>query len=109
MHATHQKGIEVVYSGGGQTADDVIVAEASRLAGTGRVIVVSNDADLRSRCLSAGCEVSGSQNLLRQMPGRAPAPSDEEDGESPPTLSTRKHGNPHRAPRKARRPRPVRF
>jgi predicted RNA-binding protein with PIN domain len=99
-----------MFSARGQSADDVIVDEASSLARTGRVIVVSNDLEVRERCRAVGCEVSGSENLLQQMPGttrRAAQSVDEDDDE--PSLSTIKRGNPRRLPKKSRRPRDVRF
>lgn len=108
-HAQRAGRIEVVYSARGQTADDVMIREARGLGRGARVVVVSNDAEVQSLCRSCGCEVSGSENLLRQLPGQAPSSQewDEEDDDAP-TLSTVKRGNPRRASRK-RRKREVRF
>jgi len=110
-HAHHRQAgkITVVYSAAGQSADDLIVLQAGSLARSGSVIVVTNDRDVRDRCRDAGCEVSGSENLLGQLPGRAaPRPPDQDD-EDYRTLSTAKRGNPRRAPRGRRRSRDVRF
>jgi predicted RNA-binding protein with PIN domain len=104
----HQLGrIETLYSAQGQTADEVIVDQARRLSHAGRVVVVSNDQEVCDRCRAEGCEVSGSENLLRQLPGRVQSRT-EPDDEPEPTLSTIKRGNPRRASRRNRR-REVRF
>jgi predicted RNA-binding protein with PIN domain len=106
-HRRQAGRIEVVYSPAGRRADDLIMAQAEALAGTGTVIVVSNDREIQDRCRAAGCQVSGSENLLGQLPGRMrPEPDDE--GEIR-TLSTAKRGNPRRAPRGRKRQRDVRF
>jgi predicted RNA-binding protein with PIN domain len=110
VHASRLGRVVTVFSAQGQTADEVIVAEARNLAGRGQVVVVSNDIELRERCRSAGCAVSGSENLLQQLPGRsAPTPPDPGEDEIIPTLSTVKRGNPHRAGKRVRRQREIRF
>ncbi len=106
----HRVGrIDTMYSAHGQTADDVIVAQASVLARSGRVVVVSNDVEVRERCRAEGCEVSASGNLLDQIPGRprrtAPDPGDL----GPTTLSTVKRGNPRRTSKRDRENRDIRF
>lgn len=110
-HAHHRQAgrISVVYSASGQRADDLIMAEAEHLAGKGSVIVVSNDREIRDRCRAAGCQVSGSENLLGQLPGHARRVEPTEDADDVRTLSTTKRGNPRRAPRGRRRSRDVRF
>lgn len=102
--------VDLVFSRRGQTADDVIVEQASALATSGRVVVVSNDVQVRENCRAAGCEVSASENLLDQMPGRIrPRQSEGEDEYRPGTLSTEKKGNARRSSRRARRQRDIRF
>lgn len=110
QHVQSQRmgGILVLYSARGQTADDVIVAHAQTLSGQAEVVVVSNDVAVRENCRAAGCEVSGSENLLNQLPGQRrarPEPVEERD----PTLSTVKHGNPRRSSKRERRRKDVRF
>jgi predicted RNA-binding protein with PIN domain len=109
---THKLGrIVIMYSARGQTADDVIVSQARSLSAHGRVVVVSNDVEVRENCRAAGCEISGSENLLTQLPGgRRPVNAvidEDEDVET--SLATTKHGNPRRASKKARRHHDVRF
>lgn len=110
VHMQRRGRVEVMYSARGQTADDLIVAQARALAGGGRVVVVSNDAELREQCLAVGCTVSGSENLLAQLPGRRPQPAidarGDDDGK---TLSPVKRGNPRRLSRRARAQRDFRF
>lgn len=109
IHAHTVGRIRVLYSARGQSADDVIVREAGASRAGGQVIVVTNDIEVREQCRAAGCEVSGSENLLDQLPGnvrRLPAREDEEDRD--PSLSTVKRGNSRRAPRRSRN-RDVRF
>jgi uncharacterized protein len=110
VHAHTVGRVRVVYSARGQTADEVIIREAAELSGRGRVIVVTNDGEVRDRCRSEGCDVSGSENLLGQLPGkprRLPR-QDEGDLDPDPSLSTVKRGNPRRSPRRGG-PRDVRF
>jgi predicted RNA-binding protein with PIN domain len=109
VHAHSVGRVRVLYSARGQTADDVIVREASAERARGRVIVVTNDVEVREKCRAAECEVSGSENLLSQLPGKArklPAGEDAEDRD--PTLSTVKRGNPRRSSRRSRE-RDIRF
>lgn len=109
VHAHSVGRVRVLYSARGQTADDVIVREASAERARGRVIVVTNDVEVREKCRAAECEVSGSENLLSQLPGKArklPAREDAEDRD--PTLSTVKRGNPRRSSRRSRE-RDIRF
>ena len=109
VHRGRLGRITLLYSARGQRADDVIVDQAAALAARGRVIVVTNDRDVQERCRALGCEVSGAENLLRQVPGR-PRHASSLDGDEPATrLSTVKRGNPRRSPRRARRQREVRF
>jgi predicted RNA-binding protein with PIN domain len=108
---SHRRGrVDTVYSARGQSADDVIVSQARDTVRRGRVVVVSNDAEVRENCRAEGCEVSTSENLLGQMPGRygngSGRQEDDYDGR---TISTAKRGNPRRSSRRARRQREVRF
>jgi len=108
VHSHRIGRIQCLYSARGQTADEVIVRQARQLAAQGRVIVVTNDRAVQEDCRAHGCEVSGSENLLQQVPGRRRSgPPVEDDVE--PSLSTAKRGNPRRAPRRDRRPRDIRF
>lgn len=109
VHAHSVGRVRVLYSARGQSADEVIVREAGSLRATGQVIVVTNDIEVRDRCRAADCEVSGSENLLNQLPGkvrRLPAQEDEDGSE--PSLSTVKRGNPRRSRRRSHE-RDVRF
>ncbi len=102
--------IEILYSARGQTADEVIVAHAETLSHRARVVVVTNDVAVRENCRAAGCEVSGSENLLSQLPGaRRASPGRDEDDEPYGTLSTVKRGNPRRSSKRERRRRDVWF
>jgi predicted RNA-binding protein with PIN domain len=100
--------VRVVYSARGQSGAVVLVRQAGELSRLGPVIVVTNDVEVRERCRAERCEVSGSENLLGQLPGRprrAPVPDDDVPE---PSLSTVKRGNPRRSPRRSRE-RDVRF
>ena len=110
VHSHRMGRIDVLYSAQGQSADDVIVHQAEALAGRGPVVVVSNDVAVREACRMHGCEVSGSENLLLQLPGqvRGRRRAEDED-DAPRNLSTEKRGNPRRASRKDRRRRDYRF
>lgn len=109
VHRSRMGRVVLLYSARGQSADDVIIDEARRLASQGRVVVVSNDVEVREHCRAAGSEVSSSENLLAQIPGHiSPSPSSGDD-ERRPNLSTSKHGNPHRSSRRSRRQRDIRF
>jgi predicted RNA-binding protein with PIN domain len=111
IHGYRMGRVRLLYSARGQTADDVIVAEARTMARSGPVVVVTNDVEVREHCREAGCEVSGSENLLQQIPGHAPARREHEpgDGDGRVGLSTEKRGNPRRSSRKARQQRDFRF
>jgi predicted RNA-binding protein with PIN domain len=110
VHTQRMGRVLVMYSARGQIADDVIIEEARRLSVQGAVIVVTNDVHVRESCRAEGCQVSGSENLLQQMPGHVrPVPRTNEEEDYDPSLSTVKRGNPRRAPRGSRRSRDVRF
>lgn len=109
VHAHRLGRIDTLYSARGQSADDVIVAQAQALSASARVVVVTNDVAVRENCRAAGCEVSGSENLLGQLPGKLRPPAREQEEPLRTGQSTVKHGNPRRASRKGRRPRDVRF
>ncbi|MGI8824700.1 MAG: NYN domain-containing protein [Chloroflexota bacterium] len=105
VHVHRHGRVLMLFSARGQSADDVIVAQAQQLSRRGKVVVVSNDVDVRENSRANGAEVSGSENLLTQMPGRrqrTEGQSDSEDGRER-SLSTRKHGNPRRASKRSRR------
>jgi uncharacterized protein len=117
VHGHRMGRIELIYSARGQTADDVIIKRARSMAPGSHVVVVTNDVEVREHCRAEGCEVSGSENLLGQLPGRA-APrqsyqnyqsSENDHLQTRETLSTEKRGNPRRASRKARKQRDFRF
>jgi predicted RNA-binding protein with PIN domain len=111
VHGQTRGRIRLLYSARGQTADDVIVQEARNLARSASVVVVTNDVEVREHCRAEGCEVSGSENLLTQLPGaRNPARvSREEDVDYPSSVSTEKRGNPRRSSRRERKRRDFRF
>ncbi|GAC1445248.1 MAG: hypothetical protein NVSMB52_05830 [Chloroflexota bacterium] len=110
VHTQRLGRVDMVYSARGQSADDVIVARAQELSSHGQVVVVSNDVEVRENCRAEGCDVSGSENLLTQIPGRARPPQRAMDGEADSsTRSTVKRGNPRRSSRKDRRQRDIRF
>ncbi|MGH2447047.1 MAG: NYN domain-containing protein [Chloroflexota bacterium] len=96
--------VEILYSGRGRLADDVIVAQARELGPLEAVVVVTNDIDVREQCRAAGCRVTASENLLDQIPGTGNLTAVEhEEFDAPASLSTVKHGNPRRTGKKARR------
>lgn len=109
VHGHRIGRVDVVYSARGETADDVIVVQAGALAGREQVVVVSNDLEVRERCRAAGCEISSSDNLLNQVPGRPKLTTDRDEEDLAPALSTVKKGNPRRSPRGAKRKREIRF
>ncbi|HZS93674.1 MAG TPA: NYN domain-containing protein [Chloroflexota bacterium] len=104
VSAHHVGRVEVLYSARGQLADDVIIDQARELTGRGAVVVVTNDQDVRRQCAAVGCDVTGSENLLSQVPGRRArtgAPEIDDDDRVP-TLSTTKRGNPRRTGKRAK-------
>jgi predicted RNA-binding protein with PIN domain len=113
VHGHRMGRIQLLYSARGQTADDVIIAHARSLAPGAHVVVVSNDVEVREHCRAEGCDISGSENLLGQIPGavktRPFAQVQDLESEMRGTLSTEKRGNPRRSSRKARRQRDFRF
>lgn len=116
QNSFRQGRVLVVFSARGQSADDVIKARVHATTDPEQVVVVTNDVDIRLYCERHGCAVSGSENLLNQLPGprrlmRLPSqPRDEDEPDNTPhTLTTVKKGNPRRAPRHSRRPRDYRF
>jgi predicted RNA-binding protein with PIN domain len=109
VHLQRMGRVQLLYSAQGQTADDVIIQHARSLGRQGNVIVVTNDVEVRENCRAAGCEVTSSENLLGQIPGRPPARREGQDDDRDPTLSTRKKGNPRRQSKKSRNQRDIRF
>ena len=109
IHSRRMGRIDTMYSAQGQTADDVIVEQAGVLARSGRVVVVSNDVEVRERCRAEGCEVSASGNLLDQIPGRPRKAVSDTGDPGPTTLSTVKRGNPRRTSKRERGKRDIRF
>ena len=108
VHASRRGRVEILYSGIGQTADEVIIDQVRRLL-PARTVVVSNDLEVRDRARVMGSDVSSAENLLKQVPGPVlKRRTDEDDAEERATLSTVKRGNPRRSSRKSRR-REVRF
>jgi predicted RNA-binding protein with PIN domain len=108
IHGHRLGSVSIVFSAAGQTADDVIAARARGLSAGARVVVVSNDVELRERCRAEGCDVTGSENLLSQLPGRQQRAEPTENDEAP-SLSTIKRGNPRRTSKRSRRQREYRF
>jgi uncharacterized protein len=109
VHSLRVGRIDTMFSAQGQSADDVIVQQAGTLVRTGRVVVVSNDVEVRERCRAEGCEVSASGNLLDQIPGRPRKGPPEREELEIPSLSTVKRGNPRRSSKRDRGSRDIRF
>jgi predicted RNA-binding protein with PIN domain len=109
VHAQRMGRVQLVYSARGQTADDVIVQQARALGPHGRVIVVTNDVEVREHCRAEGCGVTSSENLLSQIPGRPRVREAPQSDDRDPTLSTQKRGNPRRSSKKSRQERDIRF
>ena len=59
--------VEVLYSGGGQTADDLIERAAFRFKDFGEVLVVTNDFAERDTVVSMGGLATSCDNFLRTM------------------------------------------
>ena len=97
-----KKGIPVVFSGPGRSADDVI-ADMARRQGTG-LTVITDDQELAGRCRRRGAEVLGcaqfGQRLLMATLGAEALPEEEEPGWD---FTTRKKGPSRREPKARRR------
>jgi len=63
--------VEVIYSGGGQTADDLIERAAFRFRDYGEVQVVTDDIAVRDLVISLGGTVASCANFLRALAGAA--------------------------------------
>jgi predicted RNA-binding protein with PIN domain len=61
---SRRPGVRVVFSTGGEEADDVVVREAAALPRTVPVVVASSDAGLRRRAEAEGALTVGSATLL---------------------------------------------
>jgi predicted RNA-binding protein with PIN domain len=61
--------VEVLYSGGGQTADDLIERAAYRFKDFGEVLVVTDDFAERDTVISMGGLATSCDNFLRTMGG----------------------------------------
>ncbi len=74
LHASEEKvdGVTVVYTAGGETADDLIRQLASRYAGA--AIIVSSDREVARYAEKKGCGVLGSREFQRVI--EAPADFD---------------------------------
>jgi len=59
--------VEVLYSGGGQTADDLLERAAYRFRELGDVLVVTNDSAVRDVVGGAGGLTSSCENFLRSI------------------------------------------
>ena len=59
--------VEVLYSGAGQTADDLIERVTHRMRPFGEVLVVTNDAAERETVLSFGGMASSCRNFIRSL------------------------------------------
>lgn len=59
--------VEVLYSGGGQTADDLIERAAFRFQDYGEVLVVTDDFAVRDTVISLGGTASSCDNFLRTL------------------------------------------
>jgi predicted RNA-binding protein with PIN domain len=76
--------LEVIFSAGGQTADELIVSTLERSSNARAFIVVTSDmADIGRTAKKLGCEVIGSKRFLDRISQGAPAkrnPPGEEGG-----------------------------
>src|SRR5262245_1972517 len=61
------RSVEVLYSGGGQTADDLIERAAFRLKAYGDVLVVTDDIAERDTVESMGGLAASCENFLRML------------------------------------------
>lgn len=61
--------VEVIYSGGGQTADDLIERAAFRFKDYGEVLVVTDDFAERDTVIGMGGTAASCDNFLRMMAG----------------------------------------
>lgn len=61
--------VEVIYSGGGQTADDLIERAAFRFRDYGEVQVVTDDFAVRDMVINLGGTAASCDNFLRTMAG----------------------------------------
>lgn len=59
--------LEVLYSGAGQTADDIIERAATRLGAYGEVLVITDDFKERDTILSFGGMASSCLNFIRDV------------------------------------------
>jgi len=58
---------EILYSGPGQTADDIIERVATRLTAYGEVLVVTNDRAERDTIMAAGAQSIGCEHFIRML------------------------------------------
>jgi predicted RNA-binding protein with PIN domain len=109
--STRRFGHVTVTFSASASADDVIKSLAARSRDPARIIVVTNDADIRQFCSALGCSVTGSQNLLDQLgsPWKRRGQRPREDFSNPPSPGSEKKGNPQRLPKRLRGRRDVRF
>lgn len=104
-----ERGVEVVYTARGTTADDAIVRLA-RDVSRGAVVVVTADhavarqAERRGAAVVVPAVFDEKMQAAGAAPASSPAREDEDEAESgEPTPRNRKRGNPRRAPKSARR------
>ena len=90
------KGIEVVYSRGGQSADDVLKEYARELRDA--AVVISSDREVARYAEQKGCGVLGAGAFERLLSEDIPPEGDEDEGPA-----TRDKRGPERRDRKARR------
>ncbi len=63
-HSNSTRGLEVLFSGDGRTADDLIERAACRFRPYGEVLVVTNDRAERDTVMSFGGSVSSCMNFI---------------------------------------------
>lgn len=99
----NRKGVEIIFSRGGEEADDIL-REVSRELGGG-VTIVTSDGAVRGSCEASGSVVIPSDEFLGlldmalYMESKGLEEGDEEYSEG----GTKKKGNPRRAPKKDRK------
>ncbi|MEJ5358566.1 MAG: NYN domain-containing protein [Desulfobacterales bacterium] len=101
-----QAGIRVLFSRGGETADQLI-AQLARREGEG-ALVVTSDAALQRAAASSGAAAVSAEEFAARLELALSGGGSIEDPEGEPEgrrIATRKKGNARRAPRRERRAR----
>lgn len=100
------RGIKVVYSRAGETADEVIERMTGRERG--KFLVVTSDRELARSCRSQGAEVIGSETFAHRVEAKLFSEKSSEEEEETPQRGKKKKGAPFRLSKKAKRERRLR-